>query len=78
MLIKDLNHCEEFIAGDDSRLRQLLHPDEANVDFHRDPSGNLPSEHGEREGEAPVALPREGATGYPRAGVPLIEGENRS
>ena len=77
MLIKDLNHCEEFIAGDDSLLRQLLHPDEANVDFHRDPSGNLPSEHGEpgtrlRVRVAPRALPGEGATGYPCAGVPLI------
>jgi mannose-6-phosphate isomerase-like protein (cupin superfamily) len=31
MLIKDLNHCEEFIGGDDSLLRQLLHPDEADI-----------------------------------------------
>jgi len=27
--------------------------------------GNLSSEHGEREGEAPAALPREGATRVP-------------
>ena len=33
--------------------------------------GNLSSEHGEREGEAPAALPWEGATGYPLAGVPV-------
>ena len=75
MLIKDLNHCEEFIAGDDSLLRQLLHPDEDNVDFHRDPSGNLPSEHGEpgtrlRVREAPTGLPAEGATR-----VPVMAGE---
>ena len=31
MLIKDLNDCEEFMAGDGSLLRQLLHPDKANV-----------------------------------------------
>jgi hypothetical protein len=39
---------------------------------------NLSSEHGEpgtrlRVREAPVALPREGATGYPPAGVPVMD-----
>jgi FAD synthase len=33
----------------------------SEVDFQ----GNLPSEHGEREGEAPAALPQEGATRAP-------------
>ncbi len=27
MLIKDLKKCEEFIAGDNTILRELLHPD---------------------------------------------------
>ncbi len=27
MLIRKLAHCEEFIAGDGTRLRELLHPD---------------------------------------------------
>jgi len=27
MLIQKLNSCEEFIAGDNTRLRELLHPD---------------------------------------------------
>jgi len=27
MFIKDLNDCEEFIARDNSILRELLHPD---------------------------------------------------
>ncbi len=31
MLIKDLNSCEEFLAGDGSLLRQLLHPHKSNV-----------------------------------------------
>jgi mannose-6-phosphate isomerase-like protein (cupin superfamily) len=31
MLIKDLNDCEEFIAGDGSLLRQLLHPEKMEV-----------------------------------------------
>jgi mannose-6-phosphate isomerase-like protein (cupin superfamily) len=31
MFIKDLKHCEEFTAGDNSRLRELLHPDKADI-----------------------------------------------
>jgi len=27
MLIRNLLECEEFIAGDHTRLRELLHPD---------------------------------------------------
>lgn len=27
MFISDLKHCQEFIAGDDTLLRELLHPD---------------------------------------------------
>ena len=27
MLVRNLQNCPEFIAGDDSRLRELLHPD---------------------------------------------------
>ena len=27
MLIQKLNSCDEFIAGDSTRLRELLHPD---------------------------------------------------
>ncbi len=27
MLIKDLKNCEDFIAGDKTVLRELLHPD---------------------------------------------------
>jgi len=33
MYIKDLNHCEEFIAGDNTILRELLHPDKADLDL---------------------------------------------
>ena len=45
------------------------------VDFRGPVLGNLPSEHGEREGEAPAALPREGATRAPaiaRRGRPVV------
>jgi len=35
------------------------------IDFHSGASGNLSSERGEREGEAPAALPQEGATRAP-------------
>jgi mannose-6-phosphate isomerase-like protein (cupin superfamily) len=31
MFIKDLKDCEEFIAGDNTILRQLLHPDKADL-----------------------------------------------
>ncbi len=44
----------------------------AEIDFHR----NLSSEHGEREGEAPAALPREGATRAPViVEIPYIQGD---
>ena len=33
MLISDLNDCEEFIAGDNSILRELFHPDKAKLDL---------------------------------------------
>ncbi len=33
MFIKDLKDCEEFIAGDNSLLRELLHPDKADLDI---------------------------------------------
>ena len=31
MFIKHLTDCEEFIAGDGSKLRELLHPDKAGI-----------------------------------------------
>jgi len=31
MFIRDLKDCEEFIAGDNSILRELLHPDKADL-----------------------------------------------
>ncbi len=31
MFIKDLQHCEEFIAGDNTILRELLHPDKEEL-----------------------------------------------
>lgn len=31
MFIKDLKTCEEFIAGDNSILRELLHPSKADL-----------------------------------------------
>lgn len=31
MLIKSVDDCPEFIAGDDSHLRELLHPDKSTV-----------------------------------------------
>ena len=31
MFIKDLQKCEEFIAGDNTILRELLHPDKADI-----------------------------------------------
>ena len=33
MYIQDLQNCDEIIAGDDSVLRELLHPDKADVAF---------------------------------------------
>lgn len=31
MFIKDLKNCEEFVAGDSTILRELLHPDKAGL-----------------------------------------------
>jgi mannose-6-phosphate isomerase-like protein (cupin superfamily) len=31
MLIKDLRHCQQFIAGDHTVLRELLHPDKEDL-----------------------------------------------
>ena len=31
MFIKELQNCEEFIAGDNTILRELLHPDKADL-----------------------------------------------
>ena len=33
MYIKDLNKCEEFLAGDNTILREFLHPDKENLDL---------------------------------------------
>ena len=33
MLIQKLNACDEFIAGDGTKLRELLHPDKQAVDL---------------------------------------------
>ena len=33
MLIQKLNACDEFIAGDGTQLRELLHPDKQSVDL---------------------------------------------
>lgn len=33
MLIRDLQHCEAFIAGDKTILRELLHPDKADLNL---------------------------------------------
>ncbi|MFA4957245.1 MAG: cupin domain-containing protein [Candidatus Methanoperedens sp.] len=33
MFIRDLKDCEEFTAGDNSILRELLHPDKADLDI---------------------------------------------
>jgi hypothetical protein len=31
MFLKHLKDCDEFVAGDDSILRELLHPDKADL-----------------------------------------------
>lgn len=33
MLIRNLNDCEEFLAGDGTLLRELLHPDKQPLDL---------------------------------------------
>ncbi len=33
MFVIDLKNCEEFIAGDNTILRELLHPDKANLNL---------------------------------------------
>jgi mannose-6-phosphate isomerase-like protein (cupin superfamily) len=34
MLIKDLKNCQEFLAGDNTILRELLHPDKSDLKLH--------------------------------------------
>lgn len=34
MLIKDLQKCKEFVAGDNVKLRELLHPDKDGLEIH--------------------------------------------
>jgi DNA repair protein RecO (recombination protein O) len=58
-------------------IPHMLTLNNTGIDFHGQFRGNLSSEHGEREGEAPTVLPVEGATGYPPAGVPIIAGFER-
>ncbi len=33
MLVRNLNDCEMFIAGDNTQLRELLHPDKQPLDL---------------------------------------------
>lgn len=33
MFIQDLKNCEEFTSGDNCFLRELLHPDKADIDI---------------------------------------------
>lgn len=33
MFIKDLDSCEQFLAGDATHLRELLHPDKADLEI---------------------------------------------
>ena len=48
MFIRRLDDCPEFIAGDNSILRELLHPDKADLDLRYSfaraivPKGNVP------------------------------------
>ena len=54
----------------------ILKKRRGGIDFYEQSRGSLSSEHGEpgtrlRVREAPSALLTEGATGYPRAGVPV-------
>ena len=48
-----------------TRLRCEKYNQDVDIDLHRLDRGNLCSEHGEREGEAPAALLLEGATRAP-------------
>ncbi len=51
MFVRSLADCAEFVAGDDSLLRELLHPDKAKIDIRyslahaRVPSGETTKRH---------------------------------
>ena len=34
MLLRRLKDCDEFIAADSTRLREILHPDKSGIDIH--------------------------------------------
>ena len=63
------------ILGDDgvgiaiARKIKEYWPHNQSINFHERASGNLSSEHGEREGKTPAALPQEGATQAPSIDV---------
>ena len=66
MFIKKLKDCEEFIAGDDSILRELLHPDKADLDIRYSlahavvPPGQTTMPHSLRTSEVYYILEGEG------------------
>lgn len=33
MIVRSLNNCAEFVAGDGTKLRELLHPDKQDLDL---------------------------------------------
>ena len=33
MLVKDVTHCEQIIAGDKTKLREILHPDKDRAEI---------------------------------------------
>jgi mannose-6-phosphate isomerase-like protein (cupin superfamily) len=51
MFVRSLADCEEFVAGDDSLLCELLHPDKAEIDIRyslahaRLPAGEVTKRH---------------------------------
>jgi len=66
VFIKDLKDCEKFIAGDNTILRQLLHPDKAELDIRYSlahailPAGRSSQPHRLRASEVYYILEGEG------------------
>ena len=66
MYVKKLNDCDEFIAGDNSILRELLHPDKADLKIRYSlayaivPAGQKTTPHKLRTSEVYYILNGEG------------------
>lgn len=76
MLIRSLDDCEEFVAGDDSYLREILHPDKDSLDIRYSLAhATVPAHQGTRPHRLAAAEVYYILSGY---GVMFIDDESKA